>query len=64
MSCVKCMYVWYDRHPRRRSYTIHCAQSKIFCAIQIAWHNVSELHSASAHAVLATHVQANAMAEL
>ena len=42
-----CMYVWYDRHPRRRSYTIHCAHSKIFRAIQTACCNVCVLHCAS-----------------
>ena len=41
------MYVWYDRHPRRRSYTIHCAHSKIFRAIQTACCNVCVLHCAS-----------------
>ena len=40
------MYVWYDRHPRRRSYTIHCAHSKIFRAIQTACCNVCVLHCA------------------
>ena len=41
------IYVWYDRHPRRRSYTIHCAHSKIFRAIQTACCNVCVLHCAS-----------------
>ena len=41
------IYVWYDRHPRRRSYTIHCAHSKIFRAIQTACYNVCVLHCAS-----------------
>ena len=44
------IYVWYDRHPRRRSYTIHCAHSKIFRAIQTACYNVCVLHCAHAQA--------------
>ncbi len=41
------MYVWYDRHPRHRSYTIHCAHSIVFRAIQTACCNVCVLHCAS-----------------
>ena len=40
------MYVWYDRHPRRRSYTIHGVHSKIFRAIRTACCNVCVLHCA------------------
>ena len=60
------VYVWYvyDHHPRRRSYTIHCVQSKIICAIQTAWHNICALHSVSARAVMIGYVfSSSAIAE-
>ena len=41
------MFVWYNRHPQRRSYTIRCAHSKIFHAIQATCCNVCVLYHAS-----------------
>ena len=51
-ACAKCLYVWYDRHPLRRSYDCTGACSKIFRAIETASSNVCILHCASVLASL------------